>query len=253
MIRITKGPCPKHLKTRGKKLTIALKQKFTKNSANYLNGDSTFEFTSSYSTKTIVSALIACHHNKCCFSESKFYYYYPHVEHFRPKGKVDEWPTGTTSYPGYYWLAYDWSNLLLCAPVINSSFKRNFFPLAPGLIRNRSHHDKNIETPLLIDPSLEDPRNHIIFKGDEPIGITNRGKATINILCLKHPHFEEARREKLNLIKLLKEAVDQLIAKGTALDDPSIADMLHSLRSAILPDAEFSSMSIDFLSGWPHL
>ena len=30
------------------------------------------------------------------------------VEHYRPKGRVTE----NTAHPGYYWLAYDWDNLL---------------------------------------------------------------------------------------------------------------------------------------------
>jgi uncharacterized protein (TIGR02646 family) len=253
MIQITKGAVPKILTKKGKKLTTQLKRKFTLNRANYINGSVNFKIDDTYNAKSVVKSLRQCHNNKCCFSEAIFDFDYPHVEHFRPKGRIDQWPKGASTYPGYYWLAYDWSNLFLCKSIINSGFKRNFFPLVAGTARTIDHKAKNIETPLLVDPSADDPRDHIRFRGDEPIAITARGRCTIELLNLKHPDFEEARRKKLQVITLLKNTVDGLIAKGINLADPDVAGMVTFLRTEILPTAEFSSMTRDFLSGWPHL
>jgi uncharacterized protein (TIGR02646 family) len=37
------------------------------------------------------------------------------VEHYRPKGRVAE----NSTHPGYYWLAYTWSNLFPCCTLCN--------------------------------------------------------------------------------------------------------------------------------------
>ena len=104
------------------------------------------------------------------------------VEHFRPKGRVNENLSATLLYPGYYWLAYDWKNLFLCKSKMNVSHKMNFFPLEDESDRNRSHRDNNPEHPLLIDPSSTDPRQHIRFHKDEPYHLSERGRVTIELL-----------------------------------------------------------------------
>jgi hypothetical protein len=113
--------------------------------------------------------------------------------------------------------------------------------------------DGHVEEALIIDPGAEDPRDHIRFHEDEPVGITERGTFNVQFLGLRHPLFEEARRALLKKLREIKETVEKLLAKGMSIDDPVIFSLLASLRSAMRPDAEFSSMAIDFLSGWPHL
>src|SRR5262249_38675962 len=67
--------------------------------------------------------LIRLFNGKCAYCESKFTVSQPgDVEHFRPKGRVVDdnfkpirvqHPTkGEIEHPGYYWLAYEWKNLL---------------------------------------------------------------------------------------------------------------------------------------------
>ena len=52
---------------------------------------------------------------KCCYCETKINpVSTAHVEHFRPKSKI----TGVNKN-GYYWLGYEWSNLLLACPSCN--------------------------------------------------------------------------------------------------------------------------------------
>ncbi len=198
-------------------------------------------------------ALIICQHNKCCFSEAKFVGDYSNVEHFRPKGRVDPYPNGDSQYPGYYWLAYDWSNLFLCKARINSSDKRNFFPLKYDKNRNKSHHDTNKEEPLFINCSEEDPRKFINYVEEEPKGIDDEGRGEFNITFfqLRHFDFTEARRERLAFIKGMKELIEIGIANGKTKEE--LKTYIELLRTAMSPKAEFSSMAIDFLSGWPPL
>src|SRR5215469_15345176 len=63
--------------------------------------------------------------DKCAYCESPVgHVAYGEVNHFRPKALVQE----DAAFPGYYWLAYEWSNLLLACRQCALS-KRNRFPI----------------------------------------------------------------------------------------------------------------------------
>lgn len=255
MIKIKKGDAPKNLAVINATLVKKMNAEFDANEADYRHGGKkgkTFKFTSDYATDEVRNALIKCQFNKCCFSEAKFVGDYSNVEHFRPKGKVDPYPNGNSHYPGYYWLAYDWSNLFLCKARINSSDKRNFFPLKNEKNRNRSHRDSNKEKSLFINCSEENPRKYIRFVGEEPKGVDSAGRGEFNIkfFQLRHTDFTEARRERLAFLKAMKELIEIAIAKGEKKKELKLH--IDQLRATMSPGAEFSSMAIDFLSGWPH-
>ena len=252
MIQIIKKTAPASLITEGTILHDEMKVKYLLHKRAYKNGSKTFVFTNAYKSEDVKNKLMSVQHNKCCFCEAKFVNDYFHVEHFRPKGKVDKWPNGASSYPGYYWLAYDWSNLFLAKGKTNTSFKRNFFPLTGTIRRNKTHLETKIESSLLIDPGKEDPRFHIGFKKEEIFGRTVRGRKNIKLLDLRNPQIDEARRTKYGTLNALKEAIELLIDKGSNVADPNIQAMIAPLRYSITPQAEFSSMAIDLLLGWPH-
>ena len=253
MIQIIKGAAPPSLVTQGIILHNAMKADYLLHKRAYKNGTKPFVFSDAYKTDDVRNQLLATQYNKCCFCEAKFINDYFHVEHFRPKGRVDKWPKGPSTYPGYYWLAYEWSNLFLAKGKTNTSFKRNFFPLTGTTKRNRSHLETKIESSLLINPETEDPRVHIRFKKEEIFGQTIRGKKNIKLLDLRNPEIDEARRTKYSLLNALKDSIELLIANGSNVADSNIQSMIEPLRHAITPQAEFSSMAIDLLSGWPHL
>jgi len=250
---INKGAAPTSLLAEGTLLSDAMKADYLLHKSAYKNGSKKFAFPYAYKSDDVKNKLLDVQHNKCCFCEAKFVNDYFHVEHFRPKGRVDKWPIGPSSYPGYYWLAYEWSNLFLAKGKTNTSFKRNFFPLVGRITRNRTHLDKKIESSLLIDPGSENPRIHIRFKKEEIYGKTARGRKNIELLNLRNPQIDEARRTKYGILDALKTSIELLIAKGSNVTDPTIQAMIRPLRYAITPQAEFSSMAIDLLSGWPHL
>lgn len=253
MIQINKGTSPPSLITAGTALHRAMEGAYLLNKRAYKNGTKTFVFTDAYKSDDVKMKLLNVQHNKCCFCEAKFVNDYFHVEHFRPKGRVDKWPNGASTYPGYYWLAYDWSNLFLAKGKTNTSFKRNFFPLSGPVTRNRTHLEAKIESSILIDPGIEDPRIHIGFENEEIYGLTARGRKNIKLLDLRNSEIDEARRTKYEILNALKSSIDLLLANGLNVADPAIQDMIKPLRFAITPEAEFSSMAIDLLSGWPHL
>ena len=248
MIRIRKPlKAPRILTTKGAEQTSEGGAAYDLQPNEYRSGSKKFEFENRiYSAKSVKSALLKAQHKKCCYCESKFSSTsYGAVEHFRPKGGVKQKQGQSQQYPGYYWLAYDWDNLLVSCERCNSSHKGNLFPLAVQKRRARSHHDDvTEERPLFLDPAQEDPRRHIRFRGEVPYGITKRGQKTIQGMGLRRPDLEEARREKLAPLRRLHSLVE--LSKNFG-DQDDIEKARKLLADACLPEAEYSAMVRDFL------
>ena len=109
----------------------------------YDHGTRAFTFNSDiYGAKSVKKALIKAQHDKCCFCESKITHVaYGDVEHFRPKGGYRQRPEDELEQPGYYWLAYAWTNLYLSCQLCNQRYKANLFPLKDPDRRAKSHHE----------------------------------------------------------------------------------------------------------------
>ena len=174
-------------------------------------------------------------HGKCCYCERKRdMKRESDVEHFRPKGSVKENP----GHPGYWWLAYEWNNLLISCKTCNQTYKRSKFPL-----RNKENRvfkkdgNLNTEKPYLINPLKEDPENFIGYQIFEPeleeekkqlppvawaigkykTGIKAvRAKRTVDELTgINDGNVHEERAEKLLLYQMLfKMAIEKRIAKA---------------------------------------
>jgi uncharacterized protein (TIGR02646 family) len=202
-----------------------------------------------FGAKSVKNALLRIQHNKCCYCESKFRHTsYGAVEHYRPKGSVKQAPGQREEYPGYYWLVYDWNNLLVSCEVCNTSYKGVMFPLVDDSIRARSHHHNiALEQPLFLNPAAEHPRDHIRFRGDAPEPITEVGRATIQGLGLQRSDLEENRRHRLMELKRLRDFIE--LEKGSVdLNAQTLVQRAREhLAAAARPEAEYSSMVRDFL------
>ncbi len=186
MISVNKAGAPPAALAAGVQLTADNCAAFDADPAGYRDGTKKFKFKKSvYGPKTVKTALKAAQHHKCCFCEARFdANYNGDVEHFRPKGGVTVGKR--TIRPGYYWLAYTWTNLYYACADCNQYRKRNQFPLSDDTQRAADHHGVVAnEDPLLIDPGGPvNPRHHIQFKKDVPIWTSEYGKATIKALKL---------------------------------------------------------------------
>lgn len=202
-----------------------------------------------YGSSCVRKQLKEFHNNKCCYSEARFNREAVPVEHFRPKGAVGEVGSKTKQYPGYYWLAYEWTNLFMCKFGINSN-KLDFFPLDNEHTRAKNHNaDLTLEDPIIINPCTEDPRDHIRFHEEVPIAYraSSRGEYTINLL-LRHPELDEDRRTHYQRLLNLKKSLKMLSGSTRREWQELATDIQSQLDAAILPDAEYSSMTIDLLS-----
>ena len=203
MIRIRKkasAPLPDILQTKGKEQTEALKTRYDNGERDFSSRD----FDSSiYGNKEVKDALIAIQNYKCCFCESKIgHVSYGDVEHFRPKAG---WVQGDEQLnrPGYYWLAYEWDNLLLSCQLCNQRYKKNFFPLVNNHQRSLSHHDNiDNESPVLVHPGKDEAEMFITFKEEIPISVNGnvRGRETVSKLGLDRELLNEQRRKTFSMI-----------------------------------------------------
>src|SRR5207249_9483579 len=55
---------------------------------------------------------------KCWYCESREVRSDKHVDHFRPKNRVNE--VGCEKHPGYWWLAFEWKNFRYSCTFCNS-------------------------------------------------------------------------------------------------------------------------------------
>jgi hypothetical protein len=158
-------------------------------------------------------------HEKCAYCEAKHADGFPcDVEHYRPKKEVTENRTAI-NHPGYFWLAYEWWNLLLSCRHCNSKHserrqgkkhshpgKLNEFRVlgtrvfySPGTVPGQWRTDLEQEHPLLLNPYFDKPAEHIAF---DDLGVpyarnnSERGRETIQVCDLDRLKLVEARRNK---------------------------------------------------------
>lgn len=144
---------------------------------------------------------------KCAFCEQDIHgNQHGDIEHFRPKGGVKD-ESGSSilidvdgkrqPHPGYYWLCYDWKNLLpscvLCnQPSTRAGGKRNSFPVAG--FRAAGPGEEIKEEPLLINPCLDDPSEDLAFEENgTAVGKTEKGRTSIRILGLNSRNLPDKR------------------------------------------------------------
>lgn len=109
---------------------------------------------------------------KCCYCERKRDKKLERdVEHYRPKKAVTVKENGKDKaiegHKGYWWVAYDWDNLLIACKTCNTGHKMNLFPLLDEKNRVFEEGDLSQEEPMLLNPALEDPERYIAYHYEE--------------------------------------------------------------------------------------
>jgi len=159
-----------------------------------------------YGHKTVKEQLIIDQHYKCCFCEAKFSdNIFGDVEHYRPKKAYRKLGAKQLTYPGYYWLAYDWNNLMYSCEKCNRKHKRNDFPLNSEATRKADHLQPNLlmnEDTLLVNPIEEDPGLFITFRDEVPVAVNKSVKGATSIKSYGLERLNDSRLENLKAIKL---------------------------------------------------
>lgn len=248
---------PESLQRLGKEQTRLDCAAFDVRPNDYSSGKARFPKREYHSDKEVKEMLVRACHWKCCYCERKCWSYYDlDVEHFRPRGGVRQaLDQQHDEQPGYYWLAYDWMNLLVSCAECNRRYKRTYFPLANPIERARSHHDDiGRERPLLIDPASQDPRDHIRFDGSLPTPRNDsvQGRVTIEVMGMLRKELLEERDDWLRVIERLYDVLELAAEKSDSAKHLDKAQKARKLiEAAKRPDSKFSSMVIDHVDRHP--
>lgn len=261
MIRIHKSAIiPQILVTEGVPKTNALNVDYSNNPNHYISAPGVkIKFLTPmvfdnkiYGDSTVKDQLIKDQHEKCCFCESKFLENsYGDVEHFRPKRAYQKLNSTKLNYPGYYWLTYNWDNLMFSCEKCNRSYKRNQFPLQTEATRKTSHDHANMlenEDCLLINPNFENPGTYITFlkQSAHPINGNAKGAKTIDAFklnrmdylrlehlktinfALKWSTIDLSNEEEIKLVidsfKMTRDEVIELVTEGLAVYNSAAKD-----------------------------
>ena len=132
-------------------------------------------YPSIYGVAAVRKKLSDLYFDKCAYCETKDPEF--EIEHYRPKAGVED-----TTHHGYFWLAYEWSNLLpACHDCNKKRSKSTKFPIGgtrvdnPVIINNEYKFSDHYflsrrlkrEYPLLIHPEEPDFDPNTYFKFDE--------------------------------------------------------------------------------------
>ncbi len=185
----------------------------------------------------VVEELAKIYHEKCAYCEERTLIY---IEHYRPKGRVQ-----TTKHGGYYWLCYEWSNLLPSCHECNKigGGKADQFPVSNkhltyadcltnqqiDSVKIKATHLNSKEAPFLLHPEIDEPKDFLAFEidanrnGVSMIGIdeTGRGDKTISICNLNRQPLLLNRLDYINdyvnteIKKLFAKLSKGIISKET--------------------------------------
>jgi hypothetical protein len=152
--------------------------------------------------------------NKCAYCESRVTTTgFGDAEHYRPKRGVTDKRgeailCGGQPHGGYYWLAYDWRNLLpACSQCNSGEGKMNQFPIAAGKVHVTTHKNCRwpkaldaLEEPLLLHPYFHDPKKFLRFGEDgtvapAPGDSSGIGDASIRTYNLHRGDLDIPRKE----------------------------------------------------------
>lgn len=270
VIRITRPTEPPAvLAEKGTVLVREMRTRYQEDPHGYREGSKTFAFAQEvYGHPEVKERLATAQHHKCCYCEVWVVSEHGDIEHFRPKARVRQEKGQPHQVPGYFWLAYAWTNLLYACSRCNRDHKKDLFPLVDPTTRAdalRGEGSTETETPLLLNPTTENPENHIRFDAEraEPLNGDGRGRVTIDVLGLNRVRLLEARRERLervrgwvDCLRFIRTQPDrflvdtpegqthlrmvcQQILNLTSSSAPFSAMVRHAVRQWLAPDLEF--------------
>lgn len=235
-----------------------------------------------YSDREVVETLRLLFHGKCAYCESRYAGVQPmDVEHWRPKGEVQDPQVGSIK-PGYYWLAAEWTNLLPSCIDCNRARtqydameeknivlgKKNQFPVVDPSLRATQHEADpervgGTETPLLINPCLDDPETLLEYdedglmlpKSQDPTSLDHRrAMASIQVYALNRGDLVAERRalalrldHRLHVIRQLGEIRASLAERDALREADALADLIAGEIDLVLemiePDQSYAGLA----------
>ena len=198
-------------------------------------------------------ALGAC---KCWYSEAQLQEQQGHVEHYRPRRRLHG-----TGHGGYWWRAFDWSNLRLAHPTVNlrvtdyltgkKTGKGSYFPLADEGNRAADEAHEGLECPLLLDPTAAADCKLLCFdtSSGRPVPRYSptvdelrhqRAAASIDYYHLDEATWNKNRKDLMDDVAVLCDRILDAAARGAPARE-EFEQRIDELLGYLDSFAEFSS------------
>jgi uncharacterized protein (TIGR02646 family) len=215
MIHLERGPAPSilnsadvksRLKSAAKYFSVPIKQRLQQR----------YNFFPAIRFEGVRDALAKAFHNKCAYCESPVETTTGYeIDSFRPRNRSVNL-NGELAPDHYWWLTYEWPNMLLSCSACNK-LKGSRFPIegARAAIGTTDQDKLREELPLLLDPCFDYPEVELLFDQSGKVASdTKRGRVTIDVLSLNRTSLVELRAEELKLLS--REWSTVLKEKGVA-------------------------------------
>lgn len=199
----------------------------------------------------IKEALMFNFHQKCMYCETRLGgVEQATVDPFRPKSGARGLDKKKYAQDHYWWLYYNWDNMMLSCNTCNTRYKRDLFPVEDENFRAEVYSvgDQLLaERALLIDPCLEDPEQHLKFNSDGTVTpLSPKGQVTIEVLGLNRQSLVVQRSEKVvDLILKLK-----LLKKGKDTGNLISEVLVPYIEKVVLGSAEYSAVLRTVFTEW---
>lgn len=204
----------------------------------------------------IRGALWAVGNMKCWYSEASLQQGEGHVEHYRPKKRLSG-----TGHSGYWWRAFDWTNLRLAHPTVNLRKtdyltgkrvgKGSYFPLRDEARRAQNRAEEANEEPVLLDPVVPADTRLICFSEESGVPRPRYRKDQNEWLCrraeesIDYYHLDEGtwNAKRADLMAAVRKLCKQLetLAVETPRDEVAYNQKIDEIVAYISPFAEFST------------
>jgi uncharacterized protein (TIGR02646 family) len=247
MIHVERGPAPSALKSSSVQSKLRSAAAFFKTPLDKRR-QQRYSFYPAILIPGVRDALAASFKNKCAYCETVVEVSTDYdVDSFRPRSRaVDR--DGTISPDHYWWLIYEWTNLLFSCSTCNN-LKGSRFPVnkerAP--IGETRADALQAEEPLLLDPCVDYPEEELIFDEKGKVASdTLRGRKTIDVLSLNRSTLVGARATELII---LREEWKELMGACKQPDEKKA----RSLFAHVIKSSEpFMALRRQFISQWSH-
>ena len=185
------------------------------------------------------------------------------VDHYRPHKPRNFKTNIQYNHLGYYWLMYEWFNLIPLCSYCNQK-KSNKFPIIgiriddltnPRAINPFNPNQRSwidlIEQPLILNPEIErHPELHFFFnKSCKMLGKTPHGKETILVYDLNRRDLNlERLKSKNTILDMITEAFDEYLSNRNVQELKGSLNIVFSrLIIGSKPNREFSMMKTFFI------
>jgi hypothetical protein len=201
---------------------------------------------------------------KCWYSEAILQEQQGHIEHYRPKNRV-----AGEDHPGYWWRAFDWTNLRLSHPTVNFRVtdyltgklagKGTYFPLKEGCTRALNRDGEADERPVLLDPT--DPGDCRLLCFDLTSGkpiprvpkdtdpwLHQRAADSIRFYHLDEGTWNVDRKDLIDDVQKLCDQIERHFA-GLPATSHDYEAAVDELTEYLGHTAEFSSVALQVVLG----